>query len=96
MSFGTGYIVLRCDEETREPVTPLFRSDGELFGAAVKDTVFFLPCPVPQNLHRVHQMVGDAIEGMLRYRERVSKSIPEWVSDFQFERESCLSPTSAV
>ena len=90
MSFGTGYILLRCDEQTREPTTPLFGSDRLLFGAAVKDTVFFLPCPNPQNLHVVQQTVLAAIEGVLGYRERMSEDMPEWVSEFQFEKESSL------
>ena len=90
MRFGTGYILLRCDEHTREPATPLFREDRDLFGVAVKNTVFFLPCPNPQDLHVVQQMVLAAIEGVLRYRERVSEDMPEWVSEFQFEKESSL------
>lgn len=87
---GIGYLALCPDRNTQDSFTPLCKGSQNYYGGVLLRTIFFLPCPIPQNHEHSLQIATAAVEAVIAYRTRMSQEMPEWIADFSFSKESLL------
>ncbi len=88
--FGTGYVTLFPSDKYKEDFTSLCIAENFVFGTAWANKLFILPSAVPERVKQVPQIVASAILGVLEYRRRMSRALPDWVSGFSFSKEAEL------
>lgn len=89
-TYGTGYHLLHYAKEIAEEIEPICRDPQGVFGLAVLNRVFFLPCTVPNTNEQALQTAMSAVEAVVAYRKRVSTELPDWTAEFVFDQESVL------
>ncbi len=87
---GSGYAVLSVPDTTQYKLTPICQQAGYLFGLALADKLFILPCTWPAKDGQVRDMVCEAVAAVIAYRKRVSRELPAWAGEFSFSQEAKL------
>ena len=93
--YGAGYLRFPKFMLPDLDLTVVCEHKNDVYGLALADRVFFLPCAFP----KVHQQAVDsavsALKSVLAYRERLANEMPSWVVDLRFHRESSLLEEAA-
>ena len=87
--FGTGYVLFTLGTAEPGTVRVLFEGGDGVFGLAVNDQVFFLPCVIPRP-DQIPEIANAAALATVKFRERVSSELPTWTAGFVFEHEAKL------
>ncbi len=85
--YGAGYVYMEppLGDPSR---TSIVCRDGEtVYGMAINDQIFFLPCTGPSSSQQAAEMASAAVAAVIAYRKRVSRELPEWVDKFAFDNE---------
>jgi hypothetical protein len=89
--YGTGYAFFHIDDEHKEWIKTICTGNDAIYGISLLgDQLFFLPCVTPQNHQQALDIVVAAIQAAIAYRRRLSQEMPEWTTEFSFEKESQL------
>lgn len=88
--YGTGYVTFPAYALPDLNIRELCKSGDNIFGIAIADKIFALPCTVTQDHQQAVDSAIAALKAVIAYRKRVSKEMPKWLSDFRFEREAQL------
>ncbi len=88
--YGTAYVQYGLHDSNSKNLKPLCGIGDNVHGFSLGNRVFFLPCAYPQSHNQAIEVALTAIRAVRAYRERISESMPEWVEEYRFEKESGL------
>jgi hypothetical protein len=88
--YGTGYVAFVCNSDNEAQIKPICASPQNTFGVAIGGNVFFLPCTYPQHHGQAVEITSAAIQAAIKYRQRTTRELPEWIAEFAFSQESTL------
>lgn len=91
--YGSGYSLFAIPAAIRDKIdiNPIITHSQGVFGFVLNDRTFVLPCTAPKTHEIAAEAATAAIQAAEKYRNRVSKAHPEWVSEFIFAEETKLN-----
>jgi len=86
---GTVHVSLEIPYDLRDACKAISTiHQNVVAGFCFHDRVFFLPARIPNNHADALQIAACAVDCVLKYRQRISDELPDWVSEFAFPTET--------
>jgi hypothetical protein len=88
--YGAAYVLFYRNDSNKEFTKVICGNDDKPVAFSLFDKVFFLPCTYPNTHEQALAAAKLAIRGVISYRKRISKAMPQWIGEFRFTQENSL------